>query len=83
MSTQTLDAPKTSTTDNDDPTRTHIVNCPPDKDSTEAWLTEARIYGLVVTAVCGHTWVPQRDPHRFPICERCVEAANILVAESI
>lgn len=59
----------------------HLVNCPADKESAEAWLTEARVYGLEVTALCGYRWIPERDPARFPICPACVEAAGIILAE--
>lgn len=58
-----------------------MLNCPPDKESTEAWITEARVFGLTVTALCGHQWVPTRDPLRYPICPECVEAANIIIAD--
>lgn len=81
MSAETLERVVESTVDPEDPTRTHIVNCPPSKESSAAWLTEARIYGLEVEALCGHRWVPSRDPHKHPICDPCVEAANIIVAE--
>jgi len=64
----------------DDSALTHIVNCPDDKDNTEAWLTEARVFGLEVTALCGYRWVPTRDPQRHPICNACIDAANIIVA---
>lgn len=60
---------------------THIVNCPDDKESTVAWLAEATVMGLYVTALCGHKWVPVYDPKRFPICHPCIEVANILIAE--
>ncbi|WIA95837.1 DUF3039 domain-containing protein [Curtobacterium sp. MCBA15_004] len=60
---------------------THIVNCPDDKDNTEAWITEARVFGLELTALCGHRWVPTRDPIRHPTCPECVDAANIIIAE--
>lgn len=58
---------------------THIVNCPPDKASTAAWLAEATFFGLEVTALCGHRWVPLRDPLRFPVCQPCVTAAGIIL----
>lgn len=61
--------------------RTHIVNCPADKASTVAWLAEAAVEGLEVEALCGHRWVPVRDPRRFPICQACVDAAGIIIAE--
>jgi len=79
--TTTKERPTLQPTDIDGSVRTHIVNCPDDKESTEAWLTEARVFGLTVTAVCGYQWVPQRDPERHPICEPCVDAANIILIE--
>lgn len=34
-------------------------------------LTEAMIMGTPVVALCGKTWVPSRDPERFPVCPDC------------
>lgn len=34
-------------------------------------LADALIYGTPVTALCGKTWVPSRDPERFPVCPEC------------
>lgn len=34
-------------------------------------VTEAYITGEPVTALCGKTWVPTRDPKKFPICPEC------------
>ena len=65
----------------DDFTRTHILNCPDGKASTQAWITEARIEGLEVEALCGYRWVPERDPEKYSVCEACVGAANIIIAE--
>lgn len=36
-------------------------------------VTEAYILGTPVTAICGKTWVPTRDPGRYPICPTCKE----------
>lgn len=36
-------------------------------------LTEAMVMGTPVTALCGKTWVPSRDPKRYPICPTCKE----------
>lgn len=36
-------------------------------------LTEAMIMGTPVVALCGKTWVPSRDPERFPVCPDCKE----------
>ena len=34
-------------------------------------MLEARIYGTPVEALCGHVWVPSRDPKQLPLCEEC------------
>lgn len=36
-------------------------------------VTEAYITGATATAVCGKTWVPTRDPKRYPVCPECAE----------
>lgn len=69
------------TTTDEDFTRTHIVNCPEDKHSTNAWLSEATVMGLEVEALCGYRWVPTKDPFKYEICQACVGAANIIIAE--
>lgn len=82
MSTDTLERPVVAPTDHDGAHRAHIVNCPDDKASTAAWLTEARVFGLEVTALCGHKWVPERNPDRYPVCQACIDAANQILNES-
>ena len=39
----------------------------------KAELMEALINGTPVEALCGHVWVPSRDPKRYPLCEQCKE----------
>ena len=34
-------------------------------------MLEARIYGTPIEALCGHVWVPSRDPKQLPVCEAC------------
>lgn len=34
-------------------------------------ITEAVIEGTAVEALCGHVWVPSRDPQNFPVCQGC------------
>jgi hypothetical protein len=34
------------------------------------------INGVAITAVCGHVFVPTRDPDKFPLCQKCVEIAK-------
>lgn len=36
-------------------------------------VTEAYLTGSTVTALCGKTWVPTKDPERFPVCPTCKE----------
>lgn len=36
-------------------------------------VTEAYVTGTPVTALCGKTWVPTRDPNRYPVCPTCKE----------
>ena len=48
----------------------HIVKVEPG-ESAAAKVLEARIYGTPVEALCGHVWVPSRDPKQLPLCEQC------------
>lgn len=55
------------TTDGEERDRmTHVVY-PAEK------VTEAIINGTPVTALCGKTWIPSRDPERYPVCKTCIE----------
>lgn len=38
-------------------------------------VTEALVTGKPCTALCGKTWVPSRDPKRYPVCPTCKEVA--------
>jgi hypothetical protein len=50
----------------------HIVKTEPGK-SAAAVVLEARIFGTPVEALCGHRWVPSKDPQKLPICPKCKE----------
>ena len=50
----------------------HIVKTDPG-ESAVAKVTEARIYGFPVEALCGERFVPQRDPKKVPVCQACKE----------
>lgn len=52
------------------PVQAHIVKVEPG-ESAVAKVVEARIYGTPVEALCGHVWVPSRDPKQLPLCEEC------------
>jgi hypothetical protein len=54
------------------PKAAHIVKTKPG-ESAVAKVTEARIYGYPVEALCGEVFVPQRDPKKLPMCAACKE----------
>lgn len=63
----------------------HIVNPPanthiwqPGMDMQTA-VTIARMNGLELTALCGYTWIPKRNPMNHPPCEVCVDKAAELM----
>ena len=48
----------------------HIVKTEPGEDAASKVL-EARIYGTPLEALCGHVWIPSRDPKQLPLCDKC------------
>lgn len=54
----------------------HIVKTEPG-ESAVAKVTEARIYGYPVEALCGEVFVPQRDPAKLPMCPVCKEIYDL------
>lgn len=34
-------------------------------------LVEAMMNGWHIIALCGHTFIPMRDPQKFPVCQKC------------
>jgi hypothetical protein len=60
-------APRRADTDQAERDRfAHIVH--------PAWkAVEAMMNGTPVTALCGLTWVPKRNPRNYPKCPTCVE----------
>jgi hypothetical protein len=53
-----------------EPLVAHIVKVGPG-ESAAAKIMEARIFGTPVEALCGHVWVPSRDPRQLPLCQAC------------
>ena len=53
-----------------EPVCAHIVKTDPG-ESAQAKVLEARIYGTPLEALCGHVWVPSRDPKQLPLCQKC------------
>ncbi len=60
-------------TEEDNPIFSHIIDRGDDPRSVQAIITEARVMGTPVTALCGYTWVPSRDPKKHPLCKKCEE----------
>jgi hypothetical protein len=59
-------------TETGEPIVAHIVKTEPG-ESASAKVLEARIYGTALEALCGHVWVPSRDPQQVPMCQACKE----------
>lgn len=57
------------TTDDKD-NATHIVKTKGNENAA-ALVTEARIFGFPVEALCGYVWIPTKDPNNHPICQKC------------
>lgn len=53
-----------------EPAVAHIVKTDPG-ESAAAKVLEARIYGTPLEALCGHVWIPSRDPKQLPMCQAC------------
>ncbi len=60
----------------EEPKMAHIVRTEPG-ESALAKVTEARIYGFPVEALCGERFVPQRDPKKLPVCQACKEIYDL------
>lgn len=77
MSTGTIGSTSTIEQTEIDPTTggprsAHII-APKDGVAGHVLAMEARFEGTPVTALCGHVFVPQRDPKALPTCQACVD----------
>jgi hypothetical protein len=72
--TATIEYAETRTTDNAGEA-THIVMVPPGEDdqTPQAYVLRARVEGFPITALCGYTWNPSKDPTPLPVCARCLD----------
>jgi hypothetical protein len=59
-------------TETGEPIVAHIVKTEPGENAA-AKVLEARINGTPIEALCGHVWVPSRDPKQVPMCGKCKE----------
>lgn len=76
MSDFAIDIVTDFTTDTQRAKAAHIVRVEPGK-SAVAVVTEARIYGTPVEALCGEMFVPQQDPAKLPLCSKCKEVYDL------
>jgi hypothetical protein len=63
-------------TETGEPSVAHIVKVGPG-ETAAAKVLEARIYGTPIEALCGHVWVPSRDPRQLPVCQACKEVYDM------
>ncbi len=68
--TPTLTPDTDEVTQTGEPVAAHIVKTDPGENAA-AKVLEARIYGTPLEALCGHVWVPSRDPKQHPMCQKC------------
>lgn len=59
-------------TETEDGDCAHIVRTEPG-ESAAAKILEARVLGIAIEALCGYTWVPQKNPEGKPVCSKCKE----------
>ena len=55
-----------------EPIYTHIIQGDAEM-SAAARIMEAMVNGTALTALCGYTWVPSRNPENHPMCQKCIE----------
>lgn len=68
--TPTPDVLTDERTETEDGPVAHIVKVGPGEDAT-AKVLDARINGTPIEALCGHVWVPARDPRQLAMCQKC------------
>lgn len=78
--TQVMDRPETQAGGGDSAHRAHIVKRPDNNTGASAWITEARVMGMEVEALCGYRWIPARDPEKYPVCETCKDILSNMPA---
>ena len=72
-STDTLIDERTET---GEPSVAHIVKVGPG-ETAAAKVLEARVLGTPIEALCGHVWVPARDPKQLPLCQACKDVYDM------
>jgi hypothetical protein len=73
MTAVAIDSELDTTSYTGNPRHSHIVDRGDDPRPAHALITEAMVSGTPLTALCGYTWVPSRDPRKLQICKKCLE----------
>lgn len=71
--TMTPDVDTVTTPETEEPIHAHIIDRGDDPRTAQEIVVEARINQTPITALCGHVWVPNRNPLKYPLCSKCVE----------
>lgn len=45
-------------------------------------IVDSAVTGQPVTALCGKTWAPGRDPKKFPVCPECKDIFDNVVGSN-
>lgn len=61
------------TTSTDKPESAHYVISPEPDESNHAYVMRARFEGFPVVALCGFTWIPNKQATGLPVCQECRE----------
>lgn len=78
--------------DADETNLTHIIN-PPDNQHIRRWsgirgmqaqdiVDVARANQWPVNTLCGKSFVPKRNPEKYPACQPCIDKAGEIMRES-
>lgn len=65
--------------------RTHIINPPMNLHIWQSWMDTqdivniARVRGIEIVALCGHRFVPRKNPEEYKACDACIEIAGLLM----
>lgn len=54
----------------------HIVRVGPGQNAA-AVVLRARVNQTIITALCGYTWIPQKDPSSLPLCPKCKDIYDL------
>ena len=80
MSAAVLDADTAIIVDIDDevefeePTVSHLI--------TKEDYMNGYVNGVVIMALCGHKFIPTRDPDKLPLCQKCAEIARNIFGDN-